>query len=118
MKAPRRQFGTFAEIHHRTDIPRRTDPDDLPNYRTHKHAPFGTQQGHCAGCRMMFPFRNFEIDDMIPRAKDGWDHVENLQTALPGLQPGQGNQNASRAAHEAQRAGTAGCMTTRNTLRR
>ena len=31
------QFGIFAETHHRTDVPRRTDLGDLPNYRTHKH---------------------------------------------------------------------------------
>ena len=73
------QFGIFAEIHHRTDIPQRTDLGDLPNYRTHKHALFGKQEGHCAGCRMMFPFRNFEIDHVIPRAKGGSDHVDNLQ---------------------------------------
>ena len=45
----RDQFGIFAEIHHRTDIPRRTDLGELPNYRTHKHALFGKQEGHCAG---------------------------------------------------------------------
>ena len=75
----RDQFGIFAEIHHRTDIPRRTDLGDLPNYRTHKHELFGKQEGHCRGCRMMFPFRNFEIDHVVPRAKGGSDHVENLQ---------------------------------------
>ena len=73
------QFGIFAEIHHRTDIPRRTDLGNLPNYRTHKHALFGKQEGHCAGCRIMFPFRNFEIDHVIPRAKGGSEHVDNLQ---------------------------------------
>ena len=75
----RDQFGIFAEIHHRTDIPRRTDLGNLPNYRTHKHELFGKQEGHCGGCRMMFPFRNFEIDHVIPRAKGGSDHVDNLQ---------------------------------------
>ena len=40
---------------------------------------FGKQEGHCGGCRMMFPFRNFEIDHIIPRAKGGHDHLDNLQ---------------------------------------
>ena len=63
----RDQFGIFAEIQHRTDVPRRTDLGDLPNYRTHKHTLFGHQEGRGGGCRMMFPFRNFEIDHVIPR---------------------------------------------------
>ncbi len=75
----RDQFGVFAEIHHRTDVPRRTDLGELPNYRTHKHELFGKQEGHCGGCRMMFPFRNFEIDHVVPRAKGGSDHLDNLQ---------------------------------------
>ena len=75
----RDQFGIFAEVHHRTDVPQRTDLGDLPNYRTHKHTLFGKQEGHCGGCRMMFPFRNFEIDHIIPRAKGGHDHLDNLQ---------------------------------------
>ena len=37
----RDQFGIFAEVHHRTDVPQRTDLGDLPNYRTHKHTLFG-----------------------------------------------------------------------------
>ena len=73
------QLGMFGEIHHRTDIPRRTDLGELPNYRTHKHALFGKQEGHCGGCRMAFLFRNFEIDPIVPRAKGGSDHVDNLQ---------------------------------------
>ena len=73
------QFGIFAEIHHRTDIPRRTDLGELPNYRTHKHELFSKQEGHRGGCRMTFPFRNSEIDHVIARAKGGSDHVGNLQ---------------------------------------
>ena len=79
----RDQFGIFAEVHHRTDVPRRTDLGDLPNYRTHKHHLFGAQEGHCGGCRVMFPFGIFEVDHIIPRAKGGSDHRDNLQLLCP-----------------------------------
>ena len=86
----REQFGVFAEIHHRTDVPRRTDLGKLPNYRTHAHTLFGQQEGQCAGCRMAFPFRNFEVDHVIPRAKGGSDHVENLQLLCGGCNRAKG----------------------------
>ena len=73
------QVGIFAEIHHRTDIPQRTDLGKLPNYRTHTHTLFGKQEGHCGGYRMFFPFRNFEVDHVIARAKGGSDHFDNVQ---------------------------------------
>ena len=79
----REQFRIFAEIHHRTDVPRRTDLGDLPNYRTHKHHLFGVQEGRYAGCRMVFPFRNFDVDHVIPQSKGGSDHRENLQLLCP-----------------------------------
>ena len=90
------QFGIFAEIHHRTDIPRRTDLGKLPNYRTHKHELFGLQEGHCAGCRMVFPFRNFDVDHVVPQSKGGSDHRENLQLLCPACNrlKGTGSQAA------------------------
>ena len=106
----RDQFGIFAEIHLRTDIPRRTDLGDLPNCRTHKHELFGKQEGHCGGGRMMFPCRNFEIDHVIPRAKGGSDHVDNLQHALRSMQPRQGHRNAGRAHREAEGTWAAGSV--------
>ena len=72
-------FRLFYDINHRTDIPRRTDLGTLPNYRTHKHQLFGKQEGHCAGCRTVFPFRNFTVDHIVPQSKGGTDHLDNLQ---------------------------------------
>ena len=51
----------------------------LPNYRTRRHTLFGKQEGHCAGCRVSFPFRNFTVDHKIPQSKGGSDHFDNLQ---------------------------------------
>ena len=63
----------------RTDIPRRTDIDAPIPYRQNKHVLFGQQEGLCAGCRVMFPFRNFTVDHIVPQSRGGTDHLENLQ---------------------------------------
>ena len=75
----RKDMGLFFDIHHRSDVPRRTDLGTLPNYRTHKHTLYGKQEGLCAGCRIMFPFRNMTVDHIVPQSKGGSDHVANLQ---------------------------------------
>ena len=67
----------------RTDIPRRTDIDAPINYRKNKHVLFGQQEGRCAGCRMDFPFKIFEVDHVIPQARGGTDHLDNLQLLCP-----------------------------------
>ena len=74
---------TGWNVTHRTDIPRRTDIDAPKNYRQNKHVLFGQQEGTCAGCRMDFPFKIFEVDHVIPRARGGTDHLENLQLLCP-----------------------------------
>ena len=63
----------------RADTPRRTDVGSLPPYKTHKHTLFGRQEGLCAGCRVMFPFRNFTIDYKVAQSRGGTDHLDNLQ---------------------------------------
>ena len=75
----KKEMGLFYDINHRTDIPRRSDLGELPNYRTHKHTLYGKQEGICAGCLVMFPFRNMTIDHIIPQSKGGSDHFDNLQ---------------------------------------
>lgn len=64
---------------HRTDFPQRTDLSIVLNYRTHKHTLFGKQEGVCNGCRQFFQFRNFTIDHIVPQAKGGPNHLDNLQ---------------------------------------
>ena len=65
------------------DIPRRTDLEKLPNYRTYKHALYGKQEGICNGCGVLFPFKIFQVDHMTPQSRGGTDHVENLQLLCP-----------------------------------
>ena len=74
-----KEIGGLFKLHHRTDIPLRTDLGKLPNYRTHKHTLFGRQEGKCAGCKVLFPFRNFTLDHVIPKSRGGTDHQGNLQ---------------------------------------
>ena len=69
----------FFDIHHRTDIPRRTDQGDLPSYKTHRHTLYGRQEGICGGCQVMFPFRNMTVDHVVPQSKSGSNHLDNLQ---------------------------------------
>ena len=69
----------FDGVHHREDVPARTDLGELPNYRTHKHTLYGRQEGICAGCEVLFPFRNLTVDHIVARARGGSDHLDNLQ---------------------------------------
>lgn len=51
----------------------------LPDYRIHKHELFGLQEGRCNGCRVSPGFGNMDVDHIIPKAKGGTDHRDNLQ---------------------------------------
>ena len=63
----------------RTDIPRRTDIEAPIPYRQNKHVLYGQQEGLCNGCEVMFPFRNFTVDHVVPQSRGGTDHLDNLQ---------------------------------------
>ena len=69
----------FDGVTDRTDIPSRTDHGPLPSYRTHRHTLYGRQEGICAGCQVMFPFRNMTVDHVVAQSKGGSDHLDNLQ---------------------------------------
>ncbi len=74
------ELGLFGvQTIYRDDVPSRTDMGKLPAYQTHKNALYGRQEGHCAGCNVLFEIRNFTIDHIVPRAKGGTDHLDNLQ---------------------------------------
>ena len=73
------ELGTFCDLTHRMDIPKRTDRGKPRPHREQKHLLFGMQEGICAGCLTSFPFRNFTIDHIVPQSKGGTDHFENLQ---------------------------------------
>ena len=76
-----RETNLFDQFHPivRTDIPQRTDTGKLPPYKTHRHTLYGKQEGHCAGCKHHFPFRNLTVDHIVAKSKGGTDHLDNLQ---------------------------------------
>ena len=63
----------------RTDIPQRTDIEKSKPYRQNKHVLFGQQEGLCNGCKRDFPFKLYEVDHVVPQARGGTDHIDNLQ---------------------------------------
>ena len=77
----KRELGLFYQGAHRTDVPRRTDIGKLLRYNDaqNKRYLYGEQGGHCAGCSEHFHLRNLEVDHIVPRAKGGTDHLDNLQ---------------------------------------
>ena len=77
----REELGFFYNGAHRTDVPQRTDIGKLRRYSDprNKRKLYGGQGGNCEGCGTHFEPRHLEIDHIIPRAKGGTDHIENLQ---------------------------------------
>ena len=79
----------------RADVPRRTDIETPIDYRKQKHVLFGRQEGLCGGCKIMFPFRNFTIDHVVPRSRGGTDHIENLQLLCAACNSLKGDRDQS-----------------------
>ncbi len=73
--------GLFQEIVARTDIPKRTDLDDILRYNVpeNKTRLYGEQEGYCNGCGEHFQMRNLEVDHIIAETSGGTDHIGNLQ---------------------------------------
>ena len=88
-----KEMRLFFDIHHRTDIPHRTDQGDLPSYKTHRHTLYGRQEGVCGGCQVMFPFRNMTVDHIVPQSKGGTDHLDNLQLLCAACNSTKGTMN-------------------------
>ncbi|MGC6512525.1 MAG: DNA methyltransferase [Parvibaculales bacterium] len=68
------------KLHFKMQVPQRTDPGYylVPELNP-RHRLYGMQEGRCAGCDYLFEFRHFELDHIIPKAKGGGDHEDNLQ---------------------------------------
>ena len=59
-----------------TQLPIRNAPKPSKNI---KWVLFGQQEGRCNGCKVLFEFRHFHKDHIIPKAKGGQDTDRNLQ---------------------------------------
>ena len=77
-----------GDVIHRTDQPHRTDMGNLPNYRVHLDALYGSQGGNCGGCGEHFMKRNVTIYDRPHRASEArWNGPRGKPVvAVCGLQ--------------------------------
>ena len=75
------ELGLFYKGAHREDVPRRTDLGKVVRYNDAKNKRhlYGEQGGCCTGCGEHFRTENLEVDHIVPRAKGGTDHLDNLQ---------------------------------------
>lgn len=94
-------FNAFADVTVLMEPPVRTDLTEtvtqthLPKAHTYKHEIYGQQEGKCIGCYYYFPFRNMTIDHIIPKAKGGTDHKENLQLLCNACNSTKGTRSQS-----------------------
>ena len=95
--------GIFGKITHRTDIPVRTDVYQMKHYSNFKNKLYGRQEGKCAGCGVLFPFRNMTVDHIIPKSKGGQDNEENLQLLCGACNSMKGNRDMAYLLAKLQR---------------
>ena len=58
------------KIVYREDIPARTDVSATKtSVKEVKHELYGRQEGRCAGCKVLFEYRNLTIDHIVPSIK-------------------------------------------------
>ncbi len=83
-------WGTdYPPVNHRSDTPERTDPDKPTRSGNIKEHLFREQQERCglpcedAQVGRKFRMRDFHVDHIIPRAKNGPDVDDNLQLLCP-----------------------------------
>ena len=60
-------FGDFVNL---TTIPQRTDIQIEPITKNTKQTLFDEQKGNCNGCGKYFDIYNFEVDHIVPKAKN------------------------------------------------
>ncbi len=75
--------GLFKDFVHRYDLPKRTDVEKIEETKTVKERLFKDQNGTCNGCKRKMEIYDFEIDHIVPRAKEGGDYYENYQLLCP-----------------------------------
>jgi len=71
--------GMFTDFIHTDKFPARTDIKIEKIGKNLKERIFNDQNGKCNACEAEMEIRNFEIDHIIPRSKNGADTYENFQ---------------------------------------
>lgn len=71
--------GIFSDFIHTEKFPQRTDIIFEKPDKNMKEKLFKDQKGACNACAAEMEIRNFEIDHIIPRSKNGADTYENFQ---------------------------------------
>ena len=82
----------FKKVKNPARPPRRSDVEELPDYRTHKHSLYGEQEGYCNGCHCQFPFTGLTVDHKDPRSQGGSDAKDNLQLLCTGCNSSKGDK--------------------------